>query len=200
MAPDVSKFPIFAGIVRLVRYQMKDTLPPPRRSASPLALIVGHDESSKPDSPACGWMSYDVLYPGMAFAIAGPSTILASIVLHCAPNTADPSGVIRSTTCAGTREGGICGAGGVGATAEVAVACPAAIVGVIMGAVANAAHVTSRMRSCLRIFPPLVIQVSRFEFLPPRAYSQSFAWGGFFTFDPELLERRGCQQWHPLPG
>jgi len=51
------EMPIFAGIVSIVQYQMKDTLPPPRRAASPVASIAGHDESSNPASPACGLMS-----------------------------------------------------------------------------------------------------------------------------------------------
>src|SRR5262245_7956072 len=136
-------------MVRFARYQMKETLPPPRRAASPLASIVGHDESSKPLSPAWGWMSYDALYSGMALAIAAPSTIFASMVFHCAPKTADPSGVIKSTTCAGVSDGGILGSGGAGAVAEGAGACAVAIGAT--AAMSNAAAASSDQRSRLYI-------------------------------------------------
>src|SRR3954467_6862672 len=43
---------------------------------------------------------------------AGTSTILTSPTRHCAPNTAEPSLVIRLTTCDGGSEGGMIGAGG----------------------------------------------------------------------------------------
>src|SRR5258705_7242501 len=43
---------------------------------------------------------------------AGPSTILTPPTRHCAPNTAEPSLVIRLTTCDGGSEGGMIGAGG----------------------------------------------------------------------------------------
>src|SRR5438067_5495646 len=36
---------------------------------------------------------------------AGHSTIFASIPRHCAPNTADPAAVIKSTTCTGGTKG-----------------------------------------------------------------------------------------------
>src|SRR2546426_10678797 len=152
MAPAVSKFPIFAGIVRFVRNQRKDTLPPPRRSARPFGSIVGQDESSKPLSPACGLMSYDVLYPGMAFGNAGPSTIFASMVFHCAWKAAMPSAVIRSTKWAGTRDGAITG-NGAGA-AGAAGACAAATV---MGTAPSTAHATSRRRSFLSIVSPFIV-------------------------------------------
>src|SRR5262249_46666110 len=45
----------------------------------------------------------------MASGIAGTSTIFASVVLHCAPNAADPSLVIKSTTNVGGREGATAG-------------------------------------------------------------------------------------------
>src|SRR5712691_9948360 len=154
MAPAVSKLPIFAGIVRFVRNQRKDILPPPRRSARPFGSIVGQDESSKPLSPACGLMSYDVLYPGMAFGNAGPSTIFASMVFHCARNAAMPSAVIRSTKWAGTRDGAMTGSG-AGATGAAG-ACAAAIVAIVMGT-APTAHATSRRRSFLSIVSPSVV-------------------------------------------
>jgi hypothetical protein len=40
---------------------------------------------------------------------AGHSTIFASIAFHRAPNAADPSRVIRSTTCTGGNDGAISG-------------------------------------------------------------------------------------------
>src|SRR5437660_7658828 len=43
---------------------------------------------------------------------AGTSTILTSPTRHCAPNTAEPSLVIRLTTCDGGSDGGMIGAGG----------------------------------------------------------------------------------------
>jgi hypothetical protein len=45
----------------------------------------------------------------MASLNAGHSTIFASIALHCASNTADPSMVIKSTTCAGGSNGALGG-------------------------------------------------------------------------------------------
>src|SRR5215510_9064889 len=45
----------------------------------------------------------------MAFGSAGPSTIFASMCFHWALKAAMPSAVIRSTTCAGTSAGAICG-------------------------------------------------------------------------------------------
>src|SRR5215472_1758267 len=45
----------------------------------------------------------------MASDIAGTSTIFASVVFHCAPNAADPSLVIKSTTKVGGREGATAG-------------------------------------------------------------------------------------------
>src|SRR5262249_7945412 len=45
----------------------------------------------------------------MASGIAGTSTIFASVVFHCAPNAADPSLVIQSTTNVGGREGATAG-------------------------------------------------------------------------------------------
>ena len=50
----VSKAPILAGMVRLVRYHRNETLPPPRRSANCLGSRAGHFESSKPLAPALG--------------------------------------------------------------------------------------------------------------------------------------------------
>src|SRR5437870_5601836 len=47
----------------------------------------------------------------MASVSAGHSTIFASIALHCAPNTADPSAVIRSTICTGGTNGATAGCG-----------------------------------------------------------------------------------------
>src|SRR5215469_7289127 len=43
---------------------------------------------------------------------AGTSTILTSPTRHCAPNNAEPSLVIRLTTCDGGSDGGMIGAGG----------------------------------------------------------------------------------------
>src|SRR5436309_12475439 len=153
MAPAVSNFPICAGIVRFVRNQRKDTLPPPRRSARPLGSIVGQDESSKPLPPACGLMSYDVLNPGMAFGNAGPSTIFASMVFHCARNDAMPSAVIRSTKRAGTRDGAKTGSGGAGA-AGAGGACAAAI---LMEAAPSTEHATSQQKSFVSIVSPLIV-------------------------------------------
>src|SRR6516164_473520 len=45
----------------------------------------------------------------MAFGSAGPSTIFTSMCFHWAPNTAMPSAVNRSTTCAGGKTGASCG-------------------------------------------------------------------------------------------
>src|SRR5438445_13900453 len=47
----------------------------------------------------------------MASGIAGTSMILASLVLHCAPNMADPSSVIRSTVHTGGSDGAMAGCG-----------------------------------------------------------------------------------------
>src|SRR5882724_1942113 len=60
----------------------------------------------------------------MASVNAGHSTIFASIPFHCAPNTADPAAVIKSTTCAGgtsgaTGSGGASKGGVVGKTEAV---------------------------------------------------------------------------------
>src|SRR5690349_24331776 len=85
----------------------------------------------------------------MAFAIGAPSTIFASMLFHCAPNTADPSAVIRSTDFTGTREGGIRGKGGTGAAAGVGV-CAAAIFGIMATRAASAAHIINRMRIDVR--------------------------------------------------
>src|SRR5436853_2331811 len=88
----------------------------------------------------------------MAFGNAGPSTIFASIVFHWAPNALMPSAVIRSTTCDGTRVGGICGAGGAGAAGGAAGTCAPAMVAIIMGTTANAAQAMMNLtRSFLRI-------------------------------------------------
>jgi hypothetical protein len=54
-------------------------------------------------------MSYVVLNSGIASVNAGHSTIFASIPFHRAPNTADPSTVIKSTTCAGGSNGALGG-------------------------------------------------------------------------------------------
>jgi hypothetical protein len=43
-----------AGIVNFVRNQRNDTLPPPRLAPSAAGAMTGHEESSKPRSPACG--------------------------------------------------------------------------------------------------------------------------------------------------
>src|SRR5712692_8308722 len=83
----------------------------------------------------------------MAFGNAGPSTIFASIVFHWAPNALMPSAVIRSTTCDGTRVGGICGAGGAGAAAGT---CAPATVAIIMGTT-NTAQAMNLPKSFLRI-------------------------------------------------
>src|SRR5262249_10545832 len=89
----------------------------------------------------------------MAFAIAGPSTILASIVFHCAPNAADPSGVIRLTTCAGGSDGGICGrGGGVGAAAGGAGPCVVDIDAIIIWTATSATYPASLPRLLLCIF------------------------------------------------
>ena len=98
-----------------MRYQINATWPPLRRAARSLASIVGHLESSNPLSPACGSMSYAVLYWGSASGIGLVLMIFASIVFHCAPNAADPCAAIKSTTNAGGSEGGIIGAGAAGA-------------------------------------------------------------------------------------
>src|SRR5262249_12713548 len=74
-------------------------------AARAVGSIAGQDESSKPLSPAWGSMSWVVLNSGMASGIAGTSTIFASVVFHCAPNAADPSLVIKSTTNVGGRDG-----------------------------------------------------------------------------------------------
>src|SRR5262249_1930404 len=93
-------------------------------------------------------------YSGKAFAIAGTSTIFASIVFHCALKTADPSAVIRSTTCTGTSEGGICGSGGsAGAAAGGAGAWAHDIVALIAEAAASPKHPKFLCRFLLRIFP-----------------------------------------------
>src|ERR1700736_587935 len=60
----------------------------------------------------------------MASINAGHSTILASMPLHWAPNTADPAAVIKSTTCTGgtrgaTGSGGASKGGVVGKTEAV---------------------------------------------------------------------------------
>src|ERR1700720_1270199 len=88
-------------------------------------------------------------------AIAGPSTILASMVFHCAPSAADPCAVIRSTESEGTSDGGICGAGGGGGGAAggggvAAGACADAIVDIVTGIAASTAQ-ASRPRIALRI-------------------------------------------------
>src|SRR5689334_1666952 len=91
----------------------------------------------------------------MALGMAGPSTIFASMLFHCAPKTADPSGVIRSTTLTGTSEGGICGRGGAGAAAEGVCACAAecfATIAPIEHTATSTVHVTRRIRTWLRIF------------------------------------------------
>src|SRR5262249_8353429 len=95
----------------------------------------------------------------MAFAIAGPSTILASIVFHCAPNAADPSGVIRLTTCAGGSDGGICGRGG-GVGAAVGGAGPSAvdIDAIIIWTATSATYPASLPRLLLCIFLSLFSQ------------------------------------------
>jgi hypothetical protein len=51
------------------------------------------------------------LNSGIASLSAGHSTIFASIPRHCAPNTADPASVIRSTTCTGGIAGASAGCG-----------------------------------------------------------------------------------------
>src|SRR5262249_8362177 len=132
-------------MVRLVRNQKNDTFPPPRRSDSPFASMVGHDESSKPVSPAWGVMSYEVLYPGMALRIAVPSTILASMVFHWAPNAPLPSAVIKSTTYDGTSAGGIFGSGGCGG------ACATATIALIMKITVSPAQAISLSAGILRI-------------------------------------------------
>jgi len=63
------------------------------------------------------------LNSGIASASAGHSTIFASLARQRAPNAAEPSAVIRSTTCTGGTSGanGGCGAssGGTGGGREV---------------------------------------------------------------------------------
>src|SRR5258708_14177236 len=73
------------------------------------------------------------------------STILASMVFHCAPNAADPAAVIRSTDSEGTSEGGICGGGGAGAAAGAGAAgvCAAPMVDSASGMPAIAANASS---------------------------------------------------------
>src|SRR5262245_5928034 len=71
------------------------------------------------------------------------------MVFHCAPKAAAPSAVIRFTTCAGTRVGGICG-GGTGFAAGGG-ACAIAEVAIITGSKTRAAQPNSRPRSSLRI-------------------------------------------------
>jgi hypothetical protein len=58
---------------------------------------------------------------------AGHSTIFASIVFHRASNAADPSMVIRSTTCIGGSNGAIAGCG----MGEAGLAGAADIVGLV---------------------------------------------------------------------
>src|SRR5438128_158900 len=90
----------------------------------------------------------------MASGIAGTSTILASVVFHCAPNTADPSLVIKSTTCVGGRAGAMAGRG----------ASAAAIV--TKGAAAAAASATSRTEPFLGIFCVLFLRSPRTDLNP----------------------------------
>jgi hypothetical protein len=71
------------------------------------------------------------------------STIVASMVFHCAPNAADPAAVMRSTEYEGTNDGGICGGGGAGAAAG---ACAGALVDTINGAAAITTDASSLPR------------------------------------------------------
>ena len=82
----------------------------------------------------------------MAPWIAGTSTILTSLTLHCAPSAADPSAVIRSTTCVAGSSGGMIGAGGVTAGGWAS-----AFDGVIRGTTASAKHATSCRNVLLHI-------------------------------------------------
>src|SRR6516225_8067166 len=111
MAPAVSKPAALGGIVNVARYQKNDTMPPPRLAPNSVAGTVGQDESSYPLSSAWGSMLYVVLNSGIESESAGHSTIFASFARHCAPNTADPSAVIRSTTWAGGTNGAISSGG-----------------------------------------------------------------------------------------
>src|SRR5206468_12421932 len=89
--------------------------------------------------------------PGIAFGIAGPSTIFASIVFHRPSNAASPSAVIKSTTYDGTSVGGIFGSGGCGG------ACATATAAIIMKITVSAAQAI-RLPGCfLRICSPLVL-------------------------------------------
>src|SRR6266404_91392 len=63
-----------------------------------------------------------------------------------------------------------------------------------MGTAASAACVTSRMRSCLRIFLPLVIRVFHFASRPATSILPIACIGAVFDpFHPELLQRRRAQ-------
>src|SRR5215469_3355682 len=55
----------------------------------------------------------------MASGIGGHSTTFASMIRHSAPKAAEPSGVIRSTTCTGGRSGAIARAGAGGGAAAM---------------------------------------------------------------------------------
>src|SRR5678815_650231 len=151
IAPVVSKSPIFAGTVRLVRNQVMNRWPPPRRSSSPFGSIVGHDESSKLASPAFGVMSYDVFHAGPAFGIAGASTIFTSMFFQRPLNAAIPSGVVRFTTYAAGIDGAMTGSG---VAAEAGGACASATDAIVIDSAATAPHVTRTPTSRLRICPP----------------------------------------------
>src|SRR5262249_61084294 len=87
--------------------------------------------------------------------VAALSPFFPVTASHCARKTADPSAVIRSTTCTGTSEGGICGSGGsVGAAAGGAGDWADDIVAIIAEAATSAKHAKSLYRFLLRIFPP----------------------------------------------
>src|ERR1700730_17834010 len=98
-------------------------------------------------------------------AIGSTSTTRASAVFHTAPNTAEPSAVIRLTVWAGTSDGGINGGGG-GAAGVAAGACAAAIDDIITGTAASAAHTARLRRIFLRIVFLPIFRMQSVEFKP----------------------------------
>src|SRR5712664_1088301 len=68
-----------------------------------------------------------------------------------------------------------------------------------MGTAASAAHVTSRMRSCLRIFPPLVIRVPGFASrLPGSILPIAYVQAAISSFSSRTTRATPCQEWCPL--
>ena len=130
---------------------MNDALPPPRRV--PRLPASGQLKSSKPATPARGFQSYEFLYSGIAPWIGGPSTSLASMVFHFAPNIAEPSGVMMLTTCETGSTGAISGRGAGGA-GGVAGACAIAMTGMSNADASSAARASGCTRSSVRMFCP----------------------------------------------